>query len=165
MLAILESDMRVIDRPDIRDLSYIGLAERAVALVDGAYEVVELYQPKSHAQEEWKREWLRRAREVGAVSMSPSTSLFDRCVRRIRVKPGTVRYACRRGLWSVEGHDENYVVKEARRYWYQYYSDGEYSSLLSNNSISDTGDGNTGMEADAVEKIMDQSNADMRGRR
>jgi len=58
--------MRVIDRPDLRKLSPIGLAERAIALVDGAWEIVELFRPKSPAQEEWKREWFRRAREVGA---------------------------------------------------------------------------------------------------
>jgi len=57
--------------------------------------------------------------------------LFDRCVRRERVGSGKIRYACRLGLWSVEGYDENCVDKEARRYWYQYYSDGEYESLLS----------------------------------
>jgi len=58
--------MRVIDRPDLRALSPIGLAEKAIAVVDGAWEVVELFQPKSPAQEEWKRKWLRLAREVGA---------------------------------------------------------------------------------------------------
>lgn len=58
--------MRVIDRPDIRAMSPIGLAEKAIALVDGAWEIVEMFQPKSPAQEAWKREWMRRAREVGA---------------------------------------------------------------------------------------------------
>ena len=58
--------MRVIDRPDLRKLSPIGLAEQAIALVDAAWKVVELFQPKSPAQKEWKREWFRRAREVGA---------------------------------------------------------------------------------------------------
>lgn len=58
--------MRVIDRPDLRALSPIGLAEKAVALVDAAWEVVELWKPQSPAQEAWKREWMRRAREVVA---------------------------------------------------------------------------------------------------
>ena len=58
--------MRVIDRPDLRKVSPIGLAEKAIELVDGAWEIVELFPAKSPAQEAWKREWLRRAREVGA---------------------------------------------------------------------------------------------------
>ncbi len=35
-------------------------------LVDGAYELVELYQPESPAQEAWKRNWLEKARRAGA---------------------------------------------------------------------------------------------------
>ena len=58
--------MRVIDRSDLRALSPIGVAEKAIALVDGAWEVVKLFQPKCPAQEKWKREWLRQARDVGA---------------------------------------------------------------------------------------------------
>jgi len=58
--------MRVIDRLDIRRHSALELAEQAIELVDGAWEVVELYKPKSPAQAAWKRDWLRKAREVGA---------------------------------------------------------------------------------------------------
>ena len=35
-------------------------------LVDGAYELVELYKPESPAQEEWKRNWLEKAIRAGA---------------------------------------------------------------------------------------------------
>ncbi len=35
-------------------------------LVDGAYELVELYKPESPAQEAWKRNWLEKARKAGA---------------------------------------------------------------------------------------------------
>lgn len=36
------------------------------------------------------------------------------------------------GLWSIEGRDEGFVYNEARRYFHQYYNDGEYAELLSN---------------------------------
>ena len=39
-----------------------------LSLIDGAYEIVELFIAKTPAQFEWKREWLKKAREVGAVS-------------------------------------------------------------------------------------------------
>jgi hypothetical protein len=35
-------------------------------LVDGAYELVERYKPESPAQDEWKRNWLEKARRAGA---------------------------------------------------------------------------------------------------
>ena len=35
-------------------------------LVDGAYELVELYKPEAPAQEVWKRNWLDKARRAGA---------------------------------------------------------------------------------------------------
>ncbi len=35
-------------------------------LVDGAYELVELFKPESPAQEVWKRIWLEKARRAGA---------------------------------------------------------------------------------------------------
>jgi len=35
-------------------------------LVDGVYELVELYNPQSPAQEAWKRNWLEKARKAGA---------------------------------------------------------------------------------------------------
>ncbi len=35
-------------------------------LVDGVYELVELYKPESPAQDEWRRNWLEKARRAGA---------------------------------------------------------------------------------------------------
>jgi len=35
-------------------------------LVDGAYELMEVYKPESPAQEAWKRNWLEKARRAGA---------------------------------------------------------------------------------------------------
>ena len=34
---------------------------KAISLIDGAYEVVELFKPSTPAQAEWKREWLTAA--------------------------------------------------------------------------------------------------------
>jgi hypothetical protein len=35
-------------------------------LVDGAYELVELYKPGSPAAKTWRRDWLEKARRAGA---------------------------------------------------------------------------------------------------
>ena len=35
-------------------------------LVDGAYEIVELFKPDSPAAESWRRNWLDKARKAGA---------------------------------------------------------------------------------------------------
>lgn len=39
----------------------------AIDLIDGAYEIVELYEPQSPAQEAWQKHWLEEARALGAV--------------------------------------------------------------------------------------------------
>jgi len=39
-----------------------------VELLDGAYGVVELWEPGTPYQEKWKRLWLEKAREIKAVS-------------------------------------------------------------------------------------------------
>lgn len=60
-------------------------------------------------------------------------SLFDKCVRRKKRTTGSLEIACCLGLWSVEGPDHAFVEQTARHYWAQYYADGEYAGLLSNN--------------------------------
>lgn len=42
--------------------------EDARSLIDGAYEIVELFEPKCPSQVEWKRKWLESARKHGASS-------------------------------------------------------------------------------------------------
>ena len=37
-------------------------------LVDGCYEVIELYKPQSPSQVAWKKNWLEKARKLGASS-------------------------------------------------------------------------------------------------
>ena len=61
----------------------------------------------------------------------PSTSLFDRCVK-VRHVGQRVQIRCRLGLWSVEATNLAVAEREARHYWVQYWKDGEYDSLLSN---------------------------------
>jgi len=56
--------------------------------------------------------------------------LFDKCAEVKRMKDGSVQVHCKLGLWSVSGHDEDYVMCEAWRYWRLYYSDGEYDRIL-----------------------------------
>lgn len=38
----------------------------ALELIDGAYEIVEMWKVESPWQSKWKEEWLRKARELGA---------------------------------------------------------------------------------------------------
>ena len=61
-----------------------------------------------------------------------SSDLFDKCAETKLMKDGSVQIHCKRGNWSVSGHDRKQVEREARHYWVQYLSDGEYNSILSN---------------------------------
>lgn len=40
----------------------------AVCLLDGCYEIIELFQPQSPTQVAWKQSWLEEARKHGASS-------------------------------------------------------------------------------------------------
>lgn len=60
-------------------------------------------------------------------SAEQAPDLFDRCV--IRTARGrSIR--CRKGLWAVATRDAATTEREARRYWTQYFEDGEYDALL-----------------------------------
>jgi hypothetical protein len=37
-----------------------------VGLIDGAYDLVEIWQPQGPFNQKWKEAWLKRARELGA---------------------------------------------------------------------------------------------------
>lgn len=39
------------------------MIEEAISLLDGCYEIIELYEPKSPAQVEWKNNWLEKAKK------------------------------------------------------------------------------------------------------
>jgi hypothetical protein len=38
----------------------------AIELLDGAYDIIEIWKAESPAQIAWKREWLAKAKELGA---------------------------------------------------------------------------------------------------
>ncbi len=45
--------------------------------------------------------------------------------------------SCKLGLWSVCGEDKDAVQDEALHYFRQYKSDGEYSSILGGESVTE----------------------------
>jgi hypothetical protein len=38
----------------------------AIELIDGAYDIIELWKPQSPSQEAWRNAWLVKAKELGA---------------------------------------------------------------------------------------------------
>lgn len=56
--------------------------------------------------------------------------LFSTCTRQKRYKDGSLRFECVLGLWSVDGRDDDFVYREAMRYFWQYHADGEYDSMI-----------------------------------
>jgi len=55
---------------------------------------------------------------------------FEQCIERKLMKDGSMEIHCKQGLWSVSGADHYFVEREARRYWIQYFEDGEYNTIL-----------------------------------
>jgi hypothetical protein len=58
---------------------------------------------------------------------------FNRCVVR-HYRSGWHEIKCCLGLWSVTGPAGESLDNEARRYWIQYYQDGEYDKHLATSS-------------------------------
>ena len=54
---------------------------------------------------------------------------FEKCIERKLMKDGSIEIHCTRGLWAVFSMDHDKAEIEARHYWSQYDSDGEYSHL------------------------------------
>ena len=46
----------------------VEYATNALVLIDGAYNIVEIWQTEGEYNKEWKQEWLKRARAAGATS-------------------------------------------------------------------------------------------------
>jgi len=61
-----------------------------------------------------------------------SDALFDKCAEVNLHEDGTVEIKCKLGLWSISGHDIEFVRANAQHYWIQYYHDGEYDEMLTN---------------------------------
>jgi len=55
---------------------------------------------------------------------------FHDCTGSKLFPDGSLEIHCKLGLWSASGQDREFVEKEARRYWAQYYADGEYDDML-----------------------------------
>lgn len=63
-----------------------------------------------------------------APTPTGSSALFDKCVIRT-CRGRSIR--CCLGLWSVSAPDRATAEREARHYWLQYFTDGEYEKHLS----------------------------------
>lgn len=85
-------------------------------------------------------DWQMQAgdRSFPAVSCSTAKATEEKYRRCTRRYDGTAslgyEVSCRLGLWSVSGPDEVRVEAQARLYWIQYFTDGEYDELLSSNA-------------------------------
>lgn len=55
---------------------------------------------------------------------------YQLCTSAKKEKSGNWSVSCRLGLWSVSGRDPKFVLTEARRFWVQYFTDGEYNDFL-----------------------------------
>lgn len=61
---------------------------------------------------------------------------FIKCVK-VSAIDGGFEFRCRLGLWSVSGANKKIVESEARYYFMQYRSDGEYHSIIGGPSQSE----------------------------
>jgi hypothetical protein len=48
----------------------------------------------------------------------------------IRSLSPVYKVTCKKGLWMVEGTDQEYIKNQAKHYFIQYWSDGEYDDIL-----------------------------------
>ena len=63
-------------------------------------------------------------------------NIDDRMNKCIDIKnvSGVITIKCKLGFWSVSGRDQKEVVSDARHYFGQYLSDGEYHELVGGKS-------------------------------
>ena len=74
-------------------------------------------------------EFLRNEPMEHLLTKIEEIGLFESCVNRSH-DSNWHKIECRLGLWSVFACDKQSVEKEAWKYWKQYYSVGEYDSIL-----------------------------------
>ena len=55
---------------------------------------------------------------------------FEKCIERKLMDDGSIEIHCARGLWAVFAMDHDKAEVEARHYWSQYDSDGEYTHII-----------------------------------
>lgn len=52
--------------------------------------------------------------------------IFSRYTETKLMKDGRVEIHCKRGFWGVSAASEDEAIREAKRYFIQYFEDGEY---------------------------------------
>jgi len=77
------------------------------------------------------------AKDLGAIFIHPE--IIERDFKKCCIfmhdfyhTTGETAYGigCKKGLWMVEGTDKEYVTNQAKHYFIQYWSDGEYDDIL-----------------------------------
>ena len=62
---------------------------------------------------------------------------FNKCTTKKELKGGRTEIKCKLGLWSVDGYESINVMCEAMNYFRQYKDDGEYSSIIGGESVTE----------------------------
>lgn len=57
---------------------------------------------------------------------------YSRLVIKTKLPNNRVEIECPLGLWSFNGKDNEQTENEAKYYFMQYFSDGEYDKLIQN---------------------------------
>ena len=68
--------------------------------------------------------------------MSKRLTAFELCTVVRKSGKGQHQIDCVKGLWGVSGSNKQRVLVEARRYFFQYYFDGEYNNILAKQDYS-----------------------------
>lgn len=65
----------------------------------------------------------------GKKTTMTNDAMFEQCTKT-ECKNGRFEITCVLGLWAVSGPELHRVRREAKHYWQQYLSDGEYDRIL-----------------------------------
>ncbi len=60
---------------------------------------------------------------------------FEKCTK-VKQAKGRVTVDCVMGLWGVDAPTLEQAIDEAKHYFLQYLSDGEYSSIIGGESVT-----------------------------
>ena len=62
---------------------------------------------------------------------------FEKCTK-VKQSKGRVTVDCVKGLWGVDAPTLEQAIDEAKHYFLQYLSDGEYSSIVGGKDVIET---------------------------
>ena len=62
---------------------------------------------------------------------------FEKCTK-VKQSKGRVTVDCVKGLWGVDAPTLQQAIDEAKHYFLQYLSDGEYSSIVGGKNVVET---------------------------